>query len=55
MCPICMANLAMMVVAAASSGGAATIFINKFRPRKNAKESIAVGKLEGNQAKEKAS
>jgi len=55
MCPICVANLAMMVVAATSSGGAAAILINKFRGRKKTKETTGVSKLEKLQIKEKAS
>ena len=55
MCPICMANLAMMVVAATSTGGAATIFINKFRAMKDAKETMEVSQVEEFQIKEKAS
>jgi hypothetical protein len=55
MCPICMANLAMMATAATSTGGAATIFINKFRAKKDAKETMAMGKLKELEIEEKAS
>lgn len=52
MCPICLANLAMVAVAATSTGGAATVFINKFRAKKDA---MAVNKVKEPQIKEKAS
>ena len=55
MCPICIANLTKMAVAAASTGGAATIFINKFRAKKDVKETMVVSKLREMQVEEKAS
>jgi hypothetical protein len=45
----------MMVAAATSTGGAATLFINKFRAKKDAKETKPVLKLRELEIKEKAS
>ena len=55
MCPVCLANLAMMVMAATSTGGAATIFINRFRAKKSAKETPPVRDSKRLQIKEKVS
>jgi len=55
MCPACLASLAMMVVGASSTGGLAALVVNKFRSDTNAKLTVAVSKMEGNQTKENAS
>ncbi len=55
MCPACLATLAMMVVGASSTGGLAALVVSKFRDDTSAKLNVAVGKIEGNQTKEKES
>ena len=55
MCPACLATLAMMVVGASSTGGLAALVVNTFRNDTSAKSGVAVGKMKGNQTKEKES
>ena len=55
MCPACLATLAMIVAGASSTGGLAALVVSKFRDDTSAKVNVAVGKIEGNQTKEKES
>jgi hypothetical protein len=55
MCPACLATVAMIVAGTTSTGVLAAFLAKKFHVKIGAKESIAVRKVKGLQAKENAS
>jgi hypothetical protein len=55
MCPACLATLAMIIAGATSTGGVATVLVNKFRAKTDAKKTVIVGGSEWTHTKEKES
>jgi hypothetical protein len=55
MCPACLATLAMIIAGATSTGGVATVLVNKFRAKTDAKKTVVVGGSEWTHTKEKES